>query len=71
MPQRGGKRELPCAIHEITSDARTMSITERIPEADAVISVDTTKGNRILNVKGIAITPTVKKAISYRLVRTY
>lgn len=27
---------------------------------DAVISIDTTKGNRILNVNGIAITPTVK-----------
>jgi len=29
-------------------------------ELDAILSVDTTKGNRILNARGIAITPTVK-----------
>ena len=28
---------------------------------DAVISIDTTKGNRLMNWKGIAITPTVKE----------
>ncbi|HHY71398.1 MAG TPA: DUF1177 domain-containing protein, partial [Thermoanaerobacterales bacterium] len=27
---------------------------------DAIISIDTTKGNRILNFKGFAITPTIK-----------
>lgn len=31
------------------------------PEADAILSVDTTKGNRILNQRGFAITPTVKE----------
>lgn len=30
------------------------------PEMDALISLDTTKGNRLLNRRGIAITPTVK-----------
>lgn len=30
-------------------------------EADAVLSIDTTKGNRILNQRGFAITPTVKE----------
>lgn len=30
-------------------------------KADAVLSLDTTKGNRILNQKGFAITPTVKE----------
>ncbi|WP_029150617.1 DUF1177 domain-containing protein [Microbacterium indicum] len=29
------------------------------PEMDAIISIDTTKGNRVLNHKGIAITPTI------------
>lgn len=29
------------------------------PDMDAILSIDTTKGNRILNWKGIAITPTV------------
>lgn len=31
------------------------------PEMDAILSIDTTKGNRILNHRGIAITPTVKE----------
>ena len=30
------------------------------PVMDALLSIDTTKGNRILNARGIAITPTVK-----------
>lgn len=30
-------------------------------QADAVLSIDTTKGNRILNQRGFAITPTVKE----------
>lgn len=31
------------------------------PAMDAILSVDSTKGNRILNYRGIAITPTVKE----------
>ncbi|MGG4607908.1 DUF1177 domain-containing protein [Providencia sp. Me31A] len=38
----------------------TMNQHEAIPEADAVLSVDTTKGNRLLNHKGYALSPTVK-----------
>lgn len=30
------------------------------PEMDAILSIDTTKGNRIMNHRGIAITPTAK-----------
>ena len=30
-------------------------------ELDAVLSVDTTKGNRIINTRGFAISPTVKE----------
>lgn len=36
-----------------------MNRMEVRPEMEAILSVDTTKGNRILNWKGIAITPTV------------
>jgi hypothetical protein len=60
-PNAEVKENYPVQYMRSPLDARTMSITERIPEADALISVDTTKGNRILNVKGIAITPTVKE----------
>lgn len=38
----------------------TMNQNEAIPEADAILSVDTTKGNRLLNHKGYALSPTVK-----------
>lgn len=31
------------------------------PEMEAILSIDTTKGNRILNARGIAVTPTVKE----------
>lgn len=37
-----------------------MNETEVDQRADAILSVDTTKGNRILNHKGFAISPTVK-----------
>ncbi|HFD6683449.1 TPA: DUF1177 domain-containing protein [Providencia alcalifaciens] len=38
----------------------TMNLHESIPEADAILSVDTTKGNRLINHKGYALSPTVK-----------
>lgn len=31
------------------------------PEMDAVVSIDTTKGNRLLNHRGVALSPTVKQ----------
>ena len=37
-----------------------MNLHEGIPEADAILSVDTTKGNRLINHKGYALSPTVK-----------
>jgi hypothetical protein len=37
----------------------TMNRLEVRPEMDVVLSVDTTKGNRLVNHKGIALTPTV------------
>jgi hypothetical protein len=44
----------PVSIH-------VMNAREVGPEMDAVLSIDTTKGNRILNVRGFAISPTVKE----------
>lgn len=38
-----------------------MNKMEVTPDMEAVLSVDTTKGNRLLNHRGIAITPTVKE----------
>ncbi len=42
-------------------DMRTMNRYEVDPGMDAVISIDTTKGNRIIKFKGVSITPTVKE----------
>jgi len=42
-------------------DMSTMNKYEVDPQMDAILSVDTTKGNRIINVRGFAITPTVKE----------
>ena len=38
----------------------TMNDNEVVPEADAILSIDTTKGNRIINT-GYALSPTVKE----------
>lgn len=42
-------------------DILTMNRYEVHTEMDAVLSIDTTKGNNIINHKGIAISPTVKE----------
>lgn len=41
-------------------DMLTMNKYEVTPEMDAILSVDTTKGNKVFNHRGIAISPTVK-----------
>lgn len=41
-------------------DILTMNQYEVLPEMDAILSIDTTKGNRVFNHRGIAISPTVK-----------
>ena len=38
---------------------QAMNAAEVHPEMDAIVSIDTTKGNRIVNHRGIALTPTV------------
>lgn len=41
-------------------DMATMNRLEVRPEMDVILSVDATKGNRVVNHRGFAITPTVK-----------
>ena len=55
-------------------DMAQVSAKELSPELDAVLSVDTTKGNRIINTRGFAISPTVKEGYIFvlrRLTRHY
>lgn len=42
-------------------DMDQMNEIEVVKEMDAILSIDTTKGNEIINVNGIAISPTVKE----------
>jgi hypothetical protein len=48
-------------------ETEEMNAHEVTPEMDAVLSIDTTKGNRILNHKGYAISPTVKQGYILRV----
>lgn len=48
-------------------EIETMNQYEVTNEMDAILSVDTTKGNNIVNHKGFAITPTVKKGYILRV----
>ncbi|RYL87042.1 DUF1177 domain-containing protein [Sporolactobacillus sp. THM19-2] len=48
-------------------DIQTMNEHEVSSEMDAILSIDTTKGNRIVNHKGIAISPTVKEGYILRV----
>lgn len=51
-----------------------MNSVEVIDDMDAIITIDTTKGNEIINHKGISISPTVKEGyilpVSYDLLQT-
>ena len=41
-------------------DIATMNRHEIDPQMDAILSIDTTRGNLIINQRGFAISPTVK-----------
>lgn len=42
-------------------DMTTNNEKEVYPEMDAILSIDTTKGNRVINVNGFALSPTIKE----------
>ncbi len=48
-------------------DMAVMNEMEVCPEMDAVLSIDTTRGNRIINHNGFAISPTVKEGYILRV----
>ncbi|TDR33089.1 DUF1177 domain-containing protein [Hydromonas duriensis] len=48
-------------------DTEDMNAQEVSADMDAVLSIDTTKGNRIINHKGFAISPTVKEGYILRV----
>ena len=48
-------------------DMATVNAAEVTGDLDAILSIDTTKGNRIINVNGFAISPTVKEGYILRV----
>jgi hypothetical protein len=56
-------------------DMATMNRMEVDPAMDAILSIDATKGNRVINHRGVAISPTVKEGyilrVSEDLLRLY
>jgi len=48
-------------------DMVTVNAAEVTGDLDAILSIDTTKGNRIINVNGFAISPTVKEGYILRV----
>lgn len=57
----------PVDFMDSPMDMATLNAQEVSAEMDAVLSVDTTKGNRIINHKGFAISPTVKQGYILRV----
>lgn len=57
----------PVAFMDSPVDTSIMNKYEIDPAMDAVLSVDTTKGNRIINHRGFAISPTVKEGYILRV----
>jgi hypothetical protein len=57
----------PVDFMDSPMDTETLNEHEVTDAMDAVLSIDTTKGNRILNHKGYAISPTVKEGYILRV----
>ena len=60
-PNAPTRPHLPVDFMDSPVSIDVMNAREVVGEMDAVLSIDTTKGNRVLNHRGIAISPTVKE----------
>lgn len=57
----------PVPLMSSPVDSSTCNQHEVTPDMDAILSIDTTRGNRLLNVRGVAITPTVRAGYILRV----
>ena len=48
-------------------DMKSLNEHEVDPRMEAILSIDTTKGNRVINQRGFAISPTVKEGYILRV----
>ncbi|MEG0671387.1 DUF1177 domain-containing protein [Clostridium sp.] len=65
-PDAPTKEHHPVPFMDSPVDMMTMNENEVDAECDAILSVDTTKGNRVINTRGFAISPTVKEGYILR-----
>ncbi len=59
-PNAPTQKHFPVDFMSSPVDMTTMNTYEVKEECDAIISIDTTKGNALMNYRGISISPTVK-----------
>lgn len=57
----------PVAFMDSPVDIATMNVHEVSSDMDAVLSIDTTKGNDVINHRGVALSPTVKEGYILRV----
>lgn len=60
-PDAPTQPHFPVPFMDSPVDIKTMNEYEVEADMDAILSIDTTKGNRVINHKGISISPTVKE----------
>lgn len=60
-PDAPTREHKPVPFMDSPIDIEAMNKHEVLPEMDAILSIDTTKGNRVINHKGFAISPTIKE----------
>ncbi|MFZ5753638.1 MAG: DUF1177 domain-containing protein [Bacillota bacterium] len=60
-PDAPTKEHRPVPFMDSPIDIKTMNELEVTPAMDAILSIDTTKGNRVINTRGFAISPTIKE----------
>lgn len=60
-PDAPTQEHYPVPFMDSPVDIDQMNNVEVTTEMDAIVSIDTTKGNEIINARGIAISPTVKE----------
>ena len=60
-PRAGTRPQSPVPMMRSPFGMRQMMQYEVRPEMDAILSVDTTRGNRLVNHRGVALTPVVKE----------
>jgi hypothetical protein len=60
-PDAPTREHRPVPFMDSPIDMKTMNDLEVAPEMEAILSIDTTKGNRVINTRGFAISPTIKE----------